>query len=228
MSTPPHAKGLLALLALTSAAATAPVASAQQYIYQPSPEYYRNNTAEGTVVGGGFGAIAGSIIGGRGNRGEGALIGAGIGALTGRLLGKQQDRVDEQQAAAGYAYTAQANARADQLAVTNFDLIEMARAGLSDEVIIGAVRNRGGRFDLSPQGLITLKRNGVSDRVVAAAQGYSAPDGLPPTQVITPAPRVVAPAPVVVRPAPVVRFGVNVGPHYRRHYRPYYRHHRRW
>ncbi|MEM8864718.1 MAG: glycine zipper domain-containing protein [Planctomycetota bacterium] len=215
--TPVFARPLLAMLALASTAATL---LAQPYHYQPAPEYYRNNTAEGTVTGGAFGAITGALIGGRGNRGEGALIGAGVGALAGRMLGKQQDNIDQQQAAVGRAVTAQANAQAAQLAVTNFDLIEMSRAGLSDEVIIGAMQNRGGRFDLSPQALIMLKQNGVSDRVVASAQSLTTSQGVPPTQIISDAPPTV-----IVRPAPRVHYSIGVGPHYRRHYRrPYYRH----
>lgn len=200
------------LLSLLTLAVAGEGAAAQQYVYQPAPGYYRNDTAEGTITGGGFGAIAGAIIGGKSNRTEGALIGAGIGALTGRVLGKQKDAQDYQQAVAGQAITARANARADQLAVTNYDLIEMTAAGLSDAVIIGAIRNRGGRFDLSPQGLIALKQNGVSDSVVATAQSLTASDGLPPARVITPAPApVVAPAPVIVRPAPVIRYHHGYG-----------------
>ncbi|MEM6329755.1 MAG: YMGG-like glycine zipper-containing protein [Planctomycetota bacterium] len=172
---------------LVAGLAAAAPAGGQQYYYQPAPDYYRNDTAEGTLVGGGLGAVTGAIIGGRGNRGEGALIGAGIGAITGRLLGKNKDQADRQRAALGAAATAQANAQAAQLAITNLSVIEMTRAGLSDDVIIGAIRQRGGRFDLSPTGLITMKQNGVSDRVVAAAQSLSAPDGLPPATAVTPA-----------------------------------------
>lgn len=210
------------VLAVLSLAVPVASACAQQYQYQPAPDYYRNNTAEGTIVGGGLGAVTGAIIGGSGNRGEGALIGAGIGAITGRLLGKSKDAADQQQAAAGYAYTAQANAEADRLAVTNYDLIEMTRAGLSDEVIVGAMRQRGGRFDLSPQGLIQLKQYGVSDRVVASAQGYTGPSGVPATQVIspTPPPVYVERAPVFIEPAPVVRLHYGGPRYYHRHRHP--------
>lgn len=195
-------KPALTLLMLFVAAAPA---AAQQYQYQPAPSYYQNDKAAGTVSGGAFGAITGAILGGRRNAGEGALIGAGIGALTGRVLGAQQDAIDEQRAATGYAMTAQANARAAQLAVTNADLIGMSQAGLSDEVIIGTITNRGGRFDLSPQGLIALKQNGVSDRVVSAAQRYSTAEGVPPSTVIQGAAPIATPA-IVVSPAPVVRY----------------------
>lgn len=59
------------------------------------------------------------------------------------------------------------------MAVTNFDLVEMTRAGVGEDVIISTIRSRGGRFDLSPNGLIALKQSGVSDRVVMAAQSSS-------------------------------------------------------
>ena len=81
-------KPLVALLAMATLFAAAGSAQAQ-YQYLPAPDYYRNDTAEGTIGGGAFGAITGAILGGKKNRGEGALIGAGVGALTGNLLGPQ-------------------------------------------------------------------------------------------------------------------------------------------
>lgn len=200
------ARSLLALIAATLAAAD----SAAQYYYQPGPDYYRNDTAEGTVTGGAFGAITGALIGsGSGDAGEGALIGAGVGAIAGNLFGRSQDKADQRQAAYGYAATQRANAQAAALAVTNADLVQMAAAGLDDTVIIGAIQSRGGRFDLSPNGLIVLKQNGVSDRVVRAAQ--QAVTGSPDGVVLTPAP---PRRPVYYyRPAPRYHF------HYGRRYR---------
>ncbi|MEM1304573.1 MAG: YMGG-like glycine zipper-containing protein [Planctomycetota bacterium] len=200
-----------------------PPAEAQQYVYQPGPSYYQNDKATGTVSGGLLGAVAGAVIGGRDNAGEGALIGAGIGAITGRALGAKQDAADQARAANGYAYTADANARATQLAVTNLDLIQMTQAGLGEDVIVGAIQNRGGRFDLSPQGLITLKQNGVSDRVVATAQRLSTSEGLPPTQVIHDGPppvhrSSVHRSSVVVVRQPAFRFHYGPRPRRGRHY----------
>ncbi len=157
-----------------------------QYQYDPGPGYYRNDTAEGTVVGGGFGAIAGALIGdSKGKSTEGALIGAVTGALAGNLLGRSQDKVDRQYATAGYAATAQANAQAAALAVTNHDLAQMTRAGLDESVIIGAIQSRGGRFDLTPAGLIALKQSGVSNRVVLVAQQTSTAGIVPPQRATT-------------------------------------------
>lgn len=47
----------------------------------------RGNGIAGAVVGGGFGAIAGSAIAGRGNRTEGAIIGGVLGAAAGGAVG---------------------------------------------------------------------------------------------------------------------------------------------
>jgi hypothetical protein len=84
------------------------------------------------------------------------------------------------------------NQQAAAAAVTNLDLINMAKAGVGDDLIISTIQSRGARLDLSPQGLIALKQSGVSDRVLIAAQNMSA------------GPRYVAgpPPAVIVRPGP--------------------------
>lgn len=169
----------------------------QPYYYAPPPSYYQNDTAGGTIVGGALGAVTGAVIGGRDNRGEGALIGAGVGAVTGNLLGRAQDRADEARAAHGSQYVGQLNQQAAAQAVTNYDLLDMTRAGVSDDVIISTMQSRGTRLDLSPNGLIALKQSGVSDRVVMYAQNGS-PRG---AAVVAPAP-VLAPPPTRVIVAP--------------------------
>ena len=153
--------------------------------------------------------MTGAIVGGRKNRGEGALIGAGVGAITGNLLGQSQDRADERRAATGAAVVARANQQAAAMAVTNYDLVGMTRAGVSDDLIISTIRSRGARLDLSPQALIARKQSGVSDRVVLAAQqmgGGSSYASASPT-ILTEVP---PPPTVIVAPAP---------------WRPYYYHH---
>jgi len=163
-----------------------------QYYYQPPPSYYQNDAATGTVTGGAFGAITGALLGGRSHRGEGALIGAGVGALTGNVLGRAQDQADERRAAAGAAVAAGMNQQAAAAAVTNYDLVGMAKAGVSDDLMISTIQSRGARLDLSPQGLIALKQNGVSDRVLLAAQKMAAgPNYIaapPHTVIVTPGP----------------------------------------
>jgi len=204
----------VALLA-TAALAQFDSAAGQQYYYQPPPDYYQNDTLGGTFIGSALGAMTGATVSGRKNRGENALIGAGIGAIAGNLLGQSKDRADERQAAYGRAVVAQANQQAAADAVTSIDLVDMTRAGVSDDLIISTMRARGTRLDLSPQSLIALKQSGVSDRVVLAAQQMSGGGAY----VVGPAPvRVVREVPpVIVMPAPW-------GAHYfgppRYHYRP--------
>ncbi len=77
-----------------------------------------------------------------------ALIGAGVGALTGNVLGRAQDQADERRAATGAAVVAGMNQQAAAAAVTNLDLINMARAGVGDDLIISTIQSRGAaRFE---------------------------------------------------------------------------------
>ncbi|HEY3395111.1 MAG TPA: YMGG-like glycine zipper-containing protein [Lacipirellulaceae bacterium] len=175
--------------------------AAQRYYYQPHPDYYHNDTAAGTVTGGAVGAVAGAIIAGKKDREEGALIGAGVGALTGNMLGRSKDRADHRRAAHGAAMTARANQEAAARAITDYDLVSMTRAGISDDVIISTIRARGARLDLSPEAIISLKESGVSDDVLLAAQEMN-----------------MGPAYVQAPPPPVVHHG----PYRQYRYRPRY------
>jgi len=190
-------------IALLSAAVTLSAfreTAAQPYYYEPAPDYYHNDTAGGTFLGGALGAVTGAVVGGRKNRGEGALIGAGVGAVTGNILGRNKDRADEQRAAYGAARVGQLNQQVAAQAVTNYDLLEMTRAGVSEDVIISTMRSRGARLDLSPNSLIALKQAGVGDRVVLAAQDLNRGAAVAaPVPVVT---EVVRPTRVYVAPAP--------------------------
>jgi hypothetical protein len=52
--------------------------------------------------------------------------------------------------------------------LTNGEIISLAKAGLSQSLIIGKIRTSKSSFDLSTNGLISLKQAGVSDAIVAA------------------------------------------------------------
>lgn len=52
--------------------------------------------------------------------------------------------------------------------ITNSDVISMAQAGISEETIILAIQRGPIKFDTSPQGLIALKKAGISDRLLNA------------------------------------------------------------
>lgn len=205
------------LVAVGTTLVTYPCAA--QYVYQPAPDYYHNDTASGTIVGGALGAVTGAVIGGKHHGGQDALIGAGVGALTGNLLGRSKDAQDERRASAGAAAVGQMNQQAAAMAVTNYDLLQMSRAGISDDVIITTMHSRGSRVDLSPQALIALKQQGVSDRVVMAAQQMSAA----PSYYAPPGPTVVSevpPPPTTVIVEPAWR------PYYYYHPHPHYYYHR--
>jgi hypothetical protein len=51
--------------------------------------------------------------------------------------------------------------------LTNTKVIEMAKAGLGDEVVLSKIKNTECKFDVSADGLIELKKGGVSDAVIA-------------------------------------------------------------
>jgi hypothetical protein len=189
-----------------------------QYIYEPAPDYYHNDTASGTFLGGAMGAITGAIIGGHKHGGQDALIGAGVGAVTGNILGRQKDATDERRAAAGQAAVNNLNAQAAAQSVTNYDILQMSHAGISDDVIISTMHQRGARIDLSPQGLIALKQQGVSDRVVVAAQQMAAAPGYYPPAGTTTIVGDYPPPPSTVIIAPAYRPYGYYHPYYGYHY----------
>jgi len=59
-------------------------------------------------------------------------------------------------------------AAAAQQTMTNDDVIKMAKAGLSDTLIIAKINASPGSYDTSVNGMSTLKASGVSDAVVVA------------------------------------------------------------
>ena len=81
----------------------------------------------------------------------------------------------------------------------NDDVVYMVKSGVSEQVIMNSMRERGGRFDTSPEAIVNLKSNGVSDAVIYAMQTTPPPSAMvpPPGAVYGPPP---GPA-VVVRPA---------------------------
>ena len=69
--------------------------------------------------------------------------------------------------------------------LTGSDIVKMSKAGISDEVIIQTIQSTGSNFHLTAQDVESFRRNGVSDRVLAAmrpprpAAPYSAQPGEP-------------------------------------------------
>jgi len=130
-----------------------------------------NNTQSGALAGTGLGAVAGAVIGAAsGHPGEGALIGAAAGAATGGLVGNAEDQREQKDAAIAQAQHQQAVSQAMANAVTESDVVTMTRNNVGDSVIINALRTRGCRWDSSPDSVIRLKHEGVSDEVIRAMQ----------------------------------------------------------
>ncbi len=186
-----------------------------------------SHAEHGALVGSGLGAGAGAIIGhGSGNSGAGALIGAATGALAGGLIGNAEDARQERDAAIAYASHAEYERQVALQSMTNQDVIRMTHSGVSAPVIIGTIRDRGGRFDLSPDAIIMLKQQGVSDDVVTAMQ-LAGPPAVAPSAPV-PVPVFVEPPPppgptVIVRPAPRIYIGPG-----RRHRWRHRHHHHHW
>ncbi len=134
----------------------------------------QNNTQKGAAVGGIGGAALGAIVGKQlGNTGAGALVGGLAGAATGGLIGNSEDEAEKRESAeqqARYDYTMRVR---ESRAVTNSNVLEMVRGGCSDVIVCNEIRTRGGNFDTSPQSIINLQQNGVSDTVIQAMQNRS-------------------------------------------------------
>ncbi len=59
--------------------------------------------------------------------------------------------------------------------LTNDAVVAMVKSGLAEEVIVGKVLISGAKYDLSADGLLKLKSDGVSDAIVRAMIEASAP-----------------------------------------------------
>ncbi len=55
-----------------------------------------------------------------------------------------------------------------QEALNNDSIVKMAKAGLGEDVIVSMVQNQPGHYELTPDSLVSLKSQGVSDKVLAA------------------------------------------------------------
>ena len=160
-----------------------------------------NNTEKGVGLGGLLGAGVGTAIGAvTGNPRTGAVVGGLAGAGIGGIIGNDTDRTEKKQtdanvAAASYAYDQAQPARIDEI-------VQMAKNGQSDRVIVNHIRQSHMRFTLSAADLNYLKTNGVPDTVIVEMQTPNYPVGAGRTR----QPVVVVREPVYVREAPPVVF----------------------
>jgi hypothetical protein len=128
-----------------------------------SPYYADKGALFGGLTGAGVGALVGDATG---HTGAGAAIGAAAGALTGAAVG---DAIDADVARSRAEIEARMG-RQMQGAVTPQDVIAMAQAGLSDDVIVTHIRANGMAQPLQVNDLIGLRNTGVRDGVINAMQ----------------------------------------------------------
>ncbi|MEJ7576443.1 MAG: hypothetical protein WKF74_05525 [Pyrinomonadaceae bacterium] len=96
----------------------------------------------------------------------------------------------------------QTNPQETLVRLTNKEVMEMVRSGLSADVIVAKIKRSRCNFDTFPGVLAEMKRNGVPETVILAM--IEAPYGMPqqtPTPAAPPAEQSVARSPA---PAPVV------------------------
>lgn len=125
------------------------------------------HTDRGALLGGLLGAGVGAAVGDKNNNAlPGALVGGAIGAVTGAAIGDSVDRDIErnrQQVAAQYQQRQAAG-------ISPEDVINMSRAGLSEDVIAGQIRATGVSRSLNVNDLIYLRNQGVPDGAIRAMQ----------------------------------------------------------
>lgn len=63
---------------------------------------------------------------------------------------------------------AAAMAQSPSTPMTNTAVIKLVRAGFKEKTVIAIIHSRANRFDLEPDRLIELKRNGVSENIILA------------------------------------------------------------
>jgi outer membrane lipoprotein SlyB len=167
-----------------------------------NPDGTQNNTGSGALIGGALGAITGAAIGGRNHGGQDALIGAAAGLVAGGLIGNSMDREQEAQLKAQAPET---YAHVDQgQPLTVADVKALAKAGVSEDVIISQISNSHTVFHLSSADIIDLRDSGVTDKVVNfminTASTASAAGAPAPVATVAPPPPPVET--VVVAPGP--------------------------
>ncbi|MEO1526052.1 MAG: glycine zipper domain-containing protein [Planctomycetota bacterium] len=179
-------------------------------LFVPQSASAQTGRQRGATLGGLAGAIAGGLIGDNNDEaGAGAAIGGVVGAVAGGILGDASDkeRAIAQQRAAYYnaqqqryaqqqqRYAQQQQTALRQSAVSMQDVVNMTRSGLSDQIILNQVRQRGYNGTLTVSDIIALHQQGVSESVITSLQTIPRQ----PQQVT-----VARPQPVVTRPQTVI------------------------
>jgi len=175
-----------------------------------------SGTAKGGLIGGGAGAGLGALAGSAsGNAGKGALIGGLAGTVIGGIVGNDVDneekkRQDVRLAVAESRPTVIQTGHQGTLGV--FDVIQLSKEGMNEDVIINQIRSTQSAYQLSTEDVRALSANGVSPRVIVEMQNRR-----PAARVIREQPPVIyhRPPPIYVvepypRPRPFVGGAVYV------------------
>jgi hypothetical protein len=64
--------------------------------------------------------------------------------------------------------SAQNSGQSAEAPLTNTSVVKLVRAGFSEKAVIAIIRSRPTRFDLSPEKLIELKKNRVTEKIILA------------------------------------------------------------
>ena len=110
----------------------------------------------GSIVGAGAGALAGS--------GKGAWIGAAVGLVSGGLIGAALDTQDRKVMERSSPRTVDRMDRSEPLTIN--DVIKLSQAGVSDDTILGYMKDTASTYSLSQAQMRRLQDAGVSQRVI--------------------------------------------------------------
>jgi len=175
-----------------------------------SNAYSQNQTRDGALLGGVTGALIGGVVGHQNRETtEGALIGGAVGAIAGGVIGNKRDEAFRQQyyqPRPTYTTTyhehhtyvpVPAQRVVTRRPVTTSEVINIARSGVSDTVIVAHIQSNGIAMRPDVNDVILMNQEGVSDYVVQTMQsgGRVAPVYSQPATVY----RTYQPAPMVVR-----------------------------
>ena len=183
----------------TSTLAAALTALAVTGCYNPNGT--PDNTGTGVLTGAASGAALGAIIGAAThNVGEGAAIGAGSGAVLGGLIGHSADQQQEMRMRQQSPDTYQRAQAGTPLSLV--DVKALAKAQISDDVIIAQIINSHTVYHLSANDLIDLHNAGVSDRVVKYMEDTPSLIPATPVAAVATAPPPAPMEPMLVAPGP--------------------------
>jgi len=131
----------------------------------------KSKAVEGGVIGGVLGAAAGGIIGHQSGRGgKGAAIGAAVGAISGTVVGSQMPKSSpgEQETASTLAAQSTSIANPNQISIQQ--IVDFAKQGVHEDVVIDKIRLTNSKFNLSNSDIAYLRQQGVSEKVINAMQ----------------------------------------------------------